>query len=94
MGHFHVIHVVHDLLFAQIVLLRLEDGGHLGRQAGSLLREQLAPLLLVGVGGVLERQRRAEAEPFRRRGGSLGRLLEGERDLENKKMKLKLFLKF
>ena len=85
MGHLHVIHVVHDLLFAQIVLLRLEDGGHLGRQAGSLLREQLAPLLLVGVGGVLERQRSAEAEPFRRRGESLGRLLEDERDLENKR---------
>ena len=82
MGHFHVLH---DVLSAQIVLLGLEDDGHIGRQAGSLLRELLAPLLLVGVGGLLERQRRAEAEPFRRRGESLGRLLEDERDLENKR---------
>ena len=90
MRHLHVVLVLvlvravqELLLVVQIVLVRLEDGGHLGRRAGSLLREQLAPLLLVGVGGVLERQRRAEAEPFRRR-ESLGRLLECERNLENK----------
>ena len=74
MRHIHVELVLH---LAQIVRVGLEHG--------SLLLEQLAPLLLkVGVGGFLERQRCAEAELFRRR-ESLGRLLEGERNLENKR---------
>ena len=74
MRHLHV-EVV--LQLAQIVLVGLEHGG--------LLVEQLASLLLkVGVGGLLQCQRRADAELFRRR-ESLGRLLEGERNLENKR---------
>ena len=72
MRHVHVEVVLH---LVQIVIVGLEHGG--------LLVEQLAPLLLeVGVGGFLERQRRAEAELFRRREG-FGRLLEGERNLGN-----------
>ena len=73
MRHVHVEVVLH---LVQIVLVELKHGG--------LLVEQLAPLLLeVGVGGFLERQRRAEAELFRRR-ESFRRLLEGERNLGNK----------
>ena len=71
------LHVEVVLQLAQIVLVGLEHGG--------LLVEQLASLLLkVGVGGLLQCQRRADAELFRRR-ESLGRLLEGERNLENKR---------
>ena len=71
------LHVQLALQLVQIVHVELGHGG--------LLLEQLAPLLLkVGVGGLLEQQRRAEAEVFRR-SKSLGRLLEGERNLENKR---------
>ena len=70
MRHLHVELVLH---LAQIALVGLEHY--------LLLLEQLAPLLLeVGVGGFLESQRCALAELFRRR-ESLGRLLEGERNL-------------
>ena len=83
MRHVHVEVVLH---LVQIVLVGLKHDG--------LLVEQLAPLLLeVGVGGFLERQRRAEAELFRRR-ESFGRLLEGERNLGNKGGKLKINLNF
>ncbi len=71
------VHVEVVLQLAQIVLVGLEHGG--------LLVEQLAPLLLeVGVGGRLKCQRSADAELLRRR-ENLGRLLEGERNLENKR---------
>lgn len=74
MRHLHVQLALH---LVQIVHVQLEHGG--------LLLEQLAPLLLkVGVGRLLERQRSAEAE-VSRRSKSLGRLLEGERNLENKR---------
>ena len=83
MRHIHVEIVLH---LAQIALVGLKHG--------SLLVEQLAPLLLeVGVGGFLERQRRAEAE-LSRRSESFGRLLEGERNLGNKGGKLKINLNF
>ena len=68
---------VHVQLALQTVHVTLEHDG--------LLLEELAPLLLkVGVGGLLERQRSAEAE-VSRRSESQGRLLEGERNLENKR---------
>ena len=71
------LHVQHAIQLVQIVQVELGHGG--------LLLEQLAPLLLkVGVGGLLEQQRSAEAEVFRH-SKSLGRLLEGERNLENKR---------
>lgn len=74
MRHLHVQLALH---LVQIVHVQLKHGG--------LLLEQLAPLLLkVGVGGLLEHQRSAEAE-ISRRSKSLGRLLEGERNLENKR---------
>lgn len=68
---------LHVQLALQTVHVTLEHDG--------LLLEELAPLLLkVGVGGLLERQRSAEAE-VSRRSESQGRLLEGERNLENKR---------
>ena len=83
MRHLHVELVLH---LVQIVRVGLEHGG--------LLLEQLTPLLLkVGVGGFLERQRRAEAE-LSRRSESFGRLLEGERNLGNKGGKLRINLNF
>ena len=71
------VHAEVVLQLAQIVLVGLEHGG--------LLVEQLAPFLLeVGVGGLLQCQRSADAELLRRR-ENLGRLLEGERNLENER---------
>ena len=68
---------LHVQLALQTVHVTLEHDG--------LLLEELAPLLLkVGVGGLLERQRSAEAE-VSRRSESQGRLLEGERNLENER---------
>ena len=77
--------VVHDLVLvrlAQKVLVLVQIDEVVSLVDDSFFLKQLAPFLLeLGVGGFLERQRSAEAELFRRR-ESLGRLLEGEGDLD------------
>ena len=82
MRHFHVVLVFVLVQIAQIVLVLVQIDEVVGLEDDSFFLKQLAPLLFdLGVGGFLERQRSAEAELFRRR-ESLGRLLEGEGDLD------------
>ena len=66
----------------QVVLVLVQIDEVVSLVDDSFILKQLAFLLLgLGVGGLLERQRSAEAELFRRR-ESLGSLLEVEGDLD------------
>ena len=76
MRHVHIAQLDRTVQILLVLVLVLIDGG--------LLLHQLAPFLLEDRVGGVERQRLGEDELVRRRGEGLGRLLEDERDLENK----------